>query len=250
MSKEFKIRTKNNDLFLRVQKGHFATMHSHTNYYIDVTTQKMRLSEAKALAEELVAQYKMTTIVDTILCIDGMEVVGTCIAEELTRDEYVNMNAHQTIYIVSPEYITGGQMMFRDNIVPMLQDKHVLIVAASVTTGKSALAHAELEAIGKACETLGGWRLWQCELYVTLEPCPMCAGAIINSRLRRVVYGASDSKAGSCGSVVNLFDLPYNHRPEVVAGFMGDECGRLLTEFFREMRHRRKKERKEYHDHS
>ena len=117
-------------------------------------------------------------------------------------------------------------------------------------TGKSALAHAELEAIGKACETLGGWRLWQCELYVTLEPCPMCAGAIINSRLRRVVYGASDSKAGSCGSVVNLFDLPYNHRPEVVAGFMGDECGRLLTEFFREMRNRRKKERKEYHEHS
>ena len=117
-------------------------------------------------------------------------------------------------------------------------------------TGKSALAHAELEAIGKACETLGGWRLWQCELYVTLEPCPMCAGAIINSRLRRVVYGASDSKAGSCGSVVNLFDLPYNHRPEVGAGFMGGECGRLLTEFFREMRNRRKKERKEYHEHS
>ena len=140
MSKEFKIRTKNNDLFLRVRKGHFATMHSHTNYYIDVTTQKMRLSEAKALAEELVSMYKMTTIVDTILCIDGMEVVGTCIADELTRDDYVNMNAHQTIYVVSPEYISGGQMMFRDNIVPMLLDKHVLIVAASVTTGKSALA--------------------------------------------------------------------------------------------------------------
>ena len=107
-------------------------------------------------------------------------------------------------------------------------------------TGKNALAHAELEAIDAACKYLGGWRLWQCELYVTLEPCPMCTGAIINSRIRRVVYGASDSKAGSCGSVVNLFDLPYNHRPELVAGFMGEECGRLLTEFFREMRNRRK----------
>ncbi len=106
--------------------------------------------------------------------------------------------------------------------------------------GKNALAHAELEAIDGACKTLGGWRLWQCELYVTLEPCPMCAGAIINSRLRRVIFGASDNKAGSCGSVVNLFDLPYNHRPELVAGFMGEECGRLLTQFFREMRKKRK----------
>ena len=118
---------------------------------------------------------------------------------------------------------------------------------------KNALAHAELEAIDGACKALGGWRLWQCELYVTLEPCPMCTGAIINSRLRRVIYGASDKKAGSCGSVVNLFDLPYNHRPEVIAGFMGDECGSLLTAFFREMRNARKidkTERKEQHEYS
>ena len=105
---------------------------------------------------------------------------------------------------------------------------------------RNALAHAELEAIGEACRILGGWRLWQCELYVTLEPCPMCAGAIINARLRRVVYGAQDRKAGSCGSVINLFDLPYNHHPELVAGFMGEECGALLTAFFREMRRKRK----------
>ena len=105
---------------------------------------------------------------------------------------------------------------------------------------KNALAHAELEAIGAACRALGGWRLWQCELYVTLEPCPMCTGAIINSRLRRVVYGASDRKSGSCGSVVNLFELPYNHSPEVVSGFMEEECGKLLTDFFRGLRNKRK----------
>lgn len=103
-------------------------------------------------------------------------------------------------------------------------------------TGKNALAHAEIEAIDGACRRLGGWRLWQCELYVTLEPCPMCAGAIINSRLRRVVFGAKDHKAGSCGSVVDLFSLPYNHRPELVTGCMEEECSRLLTDFFRELR--------------
>lgn len=108
--------------------------------------------------------------------------------------------------------------------------------------GKNALAHAELEAIDGACRALGGWRLWKCELYVTLEPCPMCAGAIINSRIRRLVYGASDRKAGSCGSVVDLFALPYNHRPEVVPGFMAEECGALLTDFFRDLRSKRKGE--------
>lgn len=101
---------------------------------------------------------------------------------------------------------------------------------------KNALAHAELEAINEACRTLGGWRLWQCDMYVTLEPCPMCTGAIINSRIKRLIYGASDYKAGSCGSVVNLFDLPYNHKPEVVSGFMQEECSKKLTEFFKNLR--------------
>lgn len=107
-------------------------------------------------------------------------------------------------------------------------------------TGKNALAHAEIEAIDLACKCLGGWRLWECELFVTLEPCPMCAGAIINSRLRRVVYGAADPKAGSCGSVTNLFDLPYNHKPELVAGFMAEECSALLTDFFSRLRKSKK----------
>lgn len=101
---------------------------------------------------------------------------------------------------------------------------------------KNALAHAELEAINEACRTLGGWRLWQCDMYVTLEPCPMCTGAIINSRIKRLVYGASDFKAGSCGSVVNLFDFPYNHKPEIISGFMQKECSEILTDFFRELR--------------
>lgn len=102
--------------------------------------------------------------------------------------------------------------------------------------GKNALAHAEIEAIDLACKKLGGWRLWECEMFVTLEPCPMCTGAIINSRLRRVVFGASDYKAGSCGSVINLFELPYNHKPELVGGFMADECSALLSEFFANLR--------------
>lgn len=102
--------------------------------------------------------------------------------------------------------------------------------------GKNALCHAELEAIGSACRVLGGWRLWQCELFVTLEPCPMCAGAAVNARLRRVVFGARDPKAGSCGSVVNLFELPYNHRPELRGGVLEAECSALLTDFFRGLR--------------
>jgi len=102
--------------------------------------------------------------------------------------------------------------------------------------GKNALCHAELEAIDHACKALGGWRLWQCELYVTLEPCPMCAGAIINARIPRVVFGAKDKKAGSCGSVVNLFELPYNHKPELVGGVLEEECSQILTDFFKNLR--------------
>lgn len=101
---------------------------------------------------------------------------------------------------------------------------------------KNALSHAELEAIDEACRTLGGWRLWRCTLYVTLEPCPMCAGAMINARIARVVYGASDAKAGSCGSLTDLFALPYNHRPELQGGVLAEEAGTLLQDFFRRLR--------------
>ena len=102
----------------------------------------------------------------------------------------------------------------------------------------NALAHAELEAINEACQHLGGWQLVGCTLYVTLEPCPMCAGAIINSRIERVVQGAMNPKAGSCGSLINLFDIAYNHHPEVVSGVCVDECGAVLKEFFRTLRKR------------
>ena len=101
---------------------------------------------------------------------------------------------------------------------------------------KNALGHAEIEAINNACKTLGGWRLIGCTMYVTLEPCPMCAGAIINARIERVVFGAYDKKAGSCGSVTNLFELPYNHKPELIGGVLEEECSLALTNFFRDLR--------------
>lgn len=106
-------------------------------------------------------------------------------------------------------------------------------------TDKNAVAHAELLAIDDACKRLGGWRLWECELYVTLEPCPMCAGAIINSRIKRLIYGASDKKAGSVESVVRMFDLPYNHKPPYTAGVLEEECSQILKSFFKEMRSRK-----------
>lgn len=105
--------------------------------------------------------------------------------------------------------------------------------------GKNALAHAELEAIDGACKALGGWRLWECDLFVTLEPCPMCTGAIINARIRRLVYGAADPKAGSCGSVTDLFALPYNHKPAVERGLLAAESAALLSGFFARLRQSR-----------
>lgn len=101
---------------------------------------------------------------------------------------------------------------------------------------RNALAHAEIEALNGACEALGGWRLSGCTLYVTLEPCPMCTGAIINARVDRVVYGADDLKAGSCGSLTNLFSLPYNHSPLLERGILAEECAQILREFFKKLR--------------
>ena len=103
-------------------------------------------------------------------------------------------------------------------------------------TAKTALGHAEIEAIAEANKNLGGWRLWDCTLYVTLEPCPMCAGAIVNARIPRVVYGARDAKCGATGSVCDIFSMEFNHHPEVVAGIREEEAAALMTEFFQNLR--------------
>ena len=103
-------------------------------------------------------------------------------------------------------------------------------------TAKTALGHAEIEAIADACKNLGGWRLWECSMYVTLEPCPMCAGAIINARIPKVYVGAKDSKYGACGSVCDLFSMEFNHHPVAEFGLMEAESQALLTEFFQNLR--------------
>ena len=101
---------------------------------------------------------------------------------------------------------------------------------------RNALSHAEVEAINDACRNLGGWRLWECTLYVTLEPCPMCAGAIVNARIPRVVFGASDNKCGACGSVCDIFSMDFNHHPTVEKGIREEEAASLMTEFFQNLR--------------
>lgn len=106
---------------------------------------------------------------------------------------------------------------------------------------KNALAHAEIIAINQACKTLGGWRLPECEMYVTLEPCPMCCGALINARIDDIFFGAYDKKSGSAVSAQKMFELPYNYRPNVTGGVMQEECSELLSSFFRELRLRKKK---------
>lgn len=104
---------------------------------------------------------------------------------------------------------------------------------------KNALLHAETDAIYNACQKLGGWRLWNCEIYVTLEPCPMCAGAIINAHIPKVYFGAYDLKNGACGTITNLFQMPFNFKPESVGGIMQEECSKLLTDFFKNLRNKK-----------
>jgi orotate phosphoribosyltransferase len=131
---------------LRIARGHFATNHSHINYYIDITYQKARLSEAKDSARDLVAHFINNTPVDTILCLDGTTVIGTCLAEELTKSGFASINTHNTIYVVEPEYNANSQMIFRDNVQSMIRNKHILILMASCTTGYT--AHKGIEAVG------------------------------------------------------------------------------------------------------
>lgn len=163
--KHYKLETKRKDLFLRISKGHFATGRSHINYYIDITAQKSRLSEAKAVAEELLSHYNSSTVIDAILCLDGTEVIATCLAEELTKNQFHNINAHQTIYIITPEHTANSQLLFRDNIAPMIAGKHVLILAASVVTGYTAKAAIE------AINYYGGKVAGVASIFATVEKC-------------------------------------------------------------------------------
>lgn len=111
-------------------------------------------------------------------------------------------------------------------------------------TVKNALHHAEIEAINDACKNLGGWRLWHCDMYVTLEPCPMCAGAIINSRIKNVYFGAKDEKNGAVVSAAQLFDMNFTHKPLYEGGIMGDECAEILSSFFKKLRKQKAGEEK------
>jgi len=161
-----KIKTSRSNLYLRVAKGHFATNHSHSNYYIDVAAQKSRLSESKAVAQALFNKFNYKVkIVDTILCLDGTEVIGACLAEELTKNNLMNINAHQTVYVVTPEMTSGSQLLFRDNIVPMIKGKHVLVLAVSVATGYTAKAAIE------AVKYYGGEVVGVASIFATADEC-------------------------------------------------------------------------------
>ena len=161
----FETRTNNSNVPLRVAMGHFATSHSHINYYIDLTMTKHRLSEAREVAAHLCSMISHATVIDTILCLDGTEVIGACMASELTRKGYANVNAHNTIYVVTPEHTTGSQLIFRDNAAPMIVGKNVLVLAASITTGYT--VQAAIEAI----RYYSGKPAGVCSIFTCMDNC-------------------------------------------------------------------------------
>lgn len=155
----------NSNLPLRVAKGHFATSHSHINYYVDLTMTKYCLPEAREAAIHLANRFKATTLVDTILCLDGTEVIGACMASELTKQSFTSMNANRPICVVTPEHTTGSQLLFRDNTAPMIRDRKVLILAASVSTGYTALGAVE------AIRYYGGEPVGICAILANMKEC-------------------------------------------------------------------------------
>lgn len=161
----YETRTNNSNVPLRVAMGHFATSHSHINYYIDLTMTKHRLSEAREVAVQLTSSFKSSTVIDTILCLDGTEVIGACMASELTKAGFSNMNAHRTIYVVTPEHTTGSQLLFRDNSAPMIVGKNVLVLAASVTTGYT------VEAALNAIRYYSGKPAGVCAIFSCIDEC-------------------------------------------------------------------------------
>jgi orotate phosphoribosyltransferase len=137
MANYTKIHTVGTDVPLKVIKGHFATNHAHINYYIDSTTLRTRASEAHEVAKVLAGMYLYDTVVDTIVCMEGTEVIGAFLSEELTNSGFLSTNAHKTIYVVTPEFNNNSQLIFRDNLVPEISGKNVMILMAMVTTGKT-----------------------------------------------------------------------------------------------------------------
>ena len=208
--KFFKLPVCVGDVTLNVAKGHFATSHSHTNYFIDVTAQKASLREAEAVAQQLAERHLSSTMVDTILCLDGTAVLGTCLAEELTRRGVQTINSHQSIYVLEPEYNANSQIIFRDNIQPMIRGKHVLVLMASVTTGFT--ARRSMEAIGyyggkvsgvaavyRAIDEVAGYPIWSIYSVADLpeyesydfKDCPYCkAGKKLDALVNSFGYSA------------------------------------------------------------
>lgn len=173
-----KILSKSYNVPLKLIHGHFATNHSHINCYLDMTTLKTRQSEAELAAQALVQHYVHSTIVDTILCLDGTQIIGAYLSQQLSRAGFVSINAHQTIYIITPEYDATSQLLFRDNLQPMIREKHVLILTASVTTGIS---------VRKAMECVqyyGGTVAGACGIF---SACPEVDGMKIQS-----IFGPED----------------------------------------------------------
>ncbi len=180
----YKIRTKGKNLFLRVTKGHFMKTNGHMNYYIDVTMQKTRLSEARAVAEELVSYYSSNTVIDTILCLDEMQVIATCMAERLTSAGYMNLNAHQTIYILTPEKVAAGRFIFRESSAPMIAGKNVLILTSSVATGRTTSVAMD------AIKYYGGTVAGLASIYSAVDEC--------NGVPVRSVFDANDLEGYYC----------------------------------------------------
>ena len=192
---------------LRIARGHFATNHSHINYYVDITYQKTRLSEAKDSAHQLVSHFINDTPVDTILCLDGTAVLGTCLAEELTKSGFRTINAHETIYILDPEYNANSQIIFRDNTQGMIRGKHVLVLMASVTTGYT--AKRALEAITYYGGTVAGVAaIYSAVSEVLAERCPTPAAC--------VAVEDEFGEVGPQGYLQQRFGLTAEHVAEAV----------------------------------
>lgn len=159
-----KLPTRKGNVYLKVAQGHFATNHSHINYYIDVTDQKNRLSDAREVALELASYYSVNTVIDTILCLDGTGLIGACLASELTKNGFRNLNSHGTIYVVTPED-ANGQMIFRDNMRHCIEGKHVLVLLGSITTGFTIRRSAQL------LKYYGGIMEGVCSIYSMVDEC-------------------------------------------------------------------------------